>query len=303
MTLDKPLLEKFELQLNPQNLRASAFASTLLGYGEISSIFRLDQMPEIALKRMPLFSGLEQARAYETSYYEYCAALTQAGLRLPGDDTHIVKKSAGLFVLYIAQESFRSENFGHKLIHSRDEIFSADLILRILRALNTVWAFNETAAPGLELAIDGQISNWVLNETDELVYVDTSTPIFKKDGMEQMKPELILRSAPSFLRAVIKAFFLKDVMDRYYQKRAVLTDLVANLYKEQKPELIPMALDVINEKITGQTPLSPKEIKSYYKEDKFIWSLFLFARRVDRWITTRIKKKSYEFILPGRIKR
>ena len=50
-------------------------------------------------------------------------------------------------------------------------------------------------------------------------------------------------------------------------------------------------------------PLTVGEVEKYYREDKFIWALFLFLRRLDRWLTTKLLRKRYEFILPGKIKR
>ncbi len=102
---------------------------------------------------------------------------------------------------------------------------------------------------------------------------------------------------------VIRKFFLADVMDRYYNQALVYTDLVANLYKEQKPELVAPAIDIINNYLTEEDQQTVKDIRSYYKEDKFIWSLFLASRRLDRWIDTRLLRKRYEFLLPGKIKR
>ena len=81
------------------------------------------------------------------------------------------------------------------------------------------------------------------------------------------------------------------------------TDFVANLYKEQKPDLVAPAVDIINKSLTKKDRLTVNDIRSYYKEDKFIWSLFLTSRRLDRWIDTRLLRKRYEFLLPGKIKR
>jgi hypothetical protein len=46
-----------------------------------------------------------------------------------------------------------------------------------------------------------------------------------------------------------------------------------------------------------------KEVEKYYKEDKLIWTLFLAFRKFDRWLSTKILHRQYEFILPGKIKR
>ncbi len=49
--------------------------------------------------------------------------------------------------------------------------------------------------------------------------------------------------------------------------------------------------------------LTEAEIEKYYKNDAFIWALFLALRRMDRFIKTRMLGGRYNFILPGKIKR
>ncbi len=81
-------------------------------------------------------------------------------------------------------------------------------------------------------------------------------------------------------------------------------DLAANLYKEQQPALIPLAVKIIN--ATGSenmTPLTEAEVAIYYRQDRLIWTLFLAFRRLDRWLTAKLFRRRYEFILPGKIKR
>jgi len=122
--------------------------------------------------------------------------------------------------------------------------------------------------------------------------------------MEQLDPELLLQSAPGFLRWILRLFFLDDVMNRYYDRRQVYIDLAANLHKEQRPDLIPVMLKIINRnKPETMPPLTEDEINKYYKEDKRIWTLFLAFRKIDRWLTTKLFRKTYNFILPGKIKR
>jgi hypothetical protein len=138
----------------------------------------------------------------------------------------------------------------------------------------------------------------------QLYYIDTSTPLYRKDGQEQLDPELFLQSAPSFLRWIIRLLFLKDVMNRYYKPRQVYIDLAANLYKEQRPDLVTLTLDIINRHLSNDLePLTAREVEKYYKEDKLIWTLFLAFRRLDRWLKTKVFRKRYEFILPGKIRR
>jgi hypothetical protein len=188
----------------------------------------------------------------------------------------------------------------------------------VLHELKKVWIYN-AANPKEALGIDGQISNWAITGFDsekpaienstKLLYFDTSTPMMKKAGVEQLDPELFLRSAPSFMLWLIRWLFLEGVMTRYYDARLVTTDLIANFYKEQRPELVPGLVKAANDFFADEgaslsiKPLTEKEIKSYYKEDAIIWIVFLALRRFDRWLHKYILRKPYVYILPGNIKR
>ena len=41
-------------------------------------------------------------------------------------------------------------------------------------------------------------------------------------------------------------------MNRYYDKRQVCIDLAANLFKEQKPEMVPCAVEIMNRMFFGK---------------------------------------------------
>jgi hypothetical protein len=307
MKIDKELLLKFETGLDPSHPERSLIPARVLGFGEISSIFFIGEMPGIALKRMPLFNTYEEAASYIEIYKQYCSHLKKAGLDLPADDSQIIEIPGRPVILYLAQEILPSERFGHRLIHRVDQDNLAKLIERVVKSVSAVWSFNVEHKNSIELAIDAQISNWVWltdSGNERLVYVDTSTPIFRISGNEQLNPELFLKSAPSFLRWFIRWLFLKDVMSRYYEPEKVFTDLAANFYKEQQPELVPVVIESINKHLShGEKPLTVKNIQKYYQDDKLIWAIFLAFRRFDRWLQTKILRKRYEFILPGKIKR
>jgi hypothetical protein len=293
--------------LNPQNIKDSAITASMVGYGEISAIFQIHGSDDIVLKRMPLFPDLSAAKCYSSQYYEYCDLLTDAGLNLPEHDTCIIQVPGRPVVLYIGQKIQILERFCHRLIHQLNPETNRQLIEQVVAEISKIWNFNRTRKPFVEVAIDGQLSNWVCLEKEnswQMYYVDTSTPLYRKNGIEQQNPELLLQSTPAFLRWFIRLMFLEDVMTRDYQPRLVYTDLAANLYKEQQPNLVPPAVDIINQFLPNDSiALTVKEVKKYYREDKWIWILFLFFRKIDCWLTTRFFHKRYEFILPGRIKR
>ncbi len=295
------ILDKFEKGLNPRRPDKSEIKATVKGYGEISSIFSAEGLPDWVFKRLPLFKNEEDARRYARNYLHYTGALKAAGLTLPEDSVTIVGENP--VSLYIGQMEIPGHYFCHKLIHTLTEDEATGMITRILSEIKKVWQYNRDMTPEIELSIDGQVSNWAM-DGDNLIFVDTSTPLFKLNGDEQLDPELLLNSTPGPLKWIIRKFFLQGVMDRYYDLRLVYVDLLANLYKEQKPGLIDILLPSANERLPGQSEkITKKEIDAYYREDKFIWQLFLALRKIDRWVISNILRKQYQFILPGKIKR
>ena len=192
------------------------------------------------------------------------------------------------------------------------------LVRYLLLHMQKLWRYNLKKI-GRELGIDGQISNWVLDDIDTetgrlgseitFSYIDTSTPFLRIKGVEQMDPDLFLRSAPRFLAWILRMFFVDEVVGRYYDFRKVIIDLLANFYKEGKSELIPELVLTVNEFLTGEgaglgiEPIDDDEVRAYYREDAFIWRLYLNMRRLDRFIYTTILRRDYPYILPGKIER
>ncbi|CAB1056114.1 hypothetical protein D1BOALGB6SA_848 [Olavius sp. associated proteobacterium Delta 1] len=307
MLVDEHLLFEFEKKLNPQNLKDSPIPAALIGFGEISAIFEIADNSRVAFKRMPLFQDHSSAKAYTNVFNEYCRLLIDAGLRLPPHQTAIIEVPGRPVTLYIAQEKLPAGRFAHQLIHELEADENQWLIESIASEISKIWCYNRDQHPALKLALDGQLSNWVwLEDRDQsaIYYIDTSTPLFRQEGIEQLDAELFLKSSPPFLRWILRRFFLADVINRYYDQRQVLIDLAANLFKEQRPDLISLAVEILNRQlVSDQVPLTIDAVKKYYREDKLVWTLFLSFRRIDRWLTTKILRRRYEFILPGNIKR
>ena len=132
--------------------------------------------------------------------------------------------------------------------------------------------------------------------------------MYRVDGQEAMDAMLFLKSAPGFARGLLTGM-LHEVVDRYYDWRLVANDFIANFYKEQMPASVPAVVATINEFFAteasefGIKPFTVDEIKKYYKHDKQIWVLFQNMRRFDRFVKMKLRRKPYDFYLPGKIKR
>jgi len=305
--VDADFLARFEEGLDPQHPETSRIPARILGFGEISSIFAIQNMAGIAFKRLPIFQAVEEAEVYADMFRRYCRHLGEAGLRLPGQATAAVHAAGGGAALYIAQRQLPDDDFAHHLIQREDKAAILEAIRKITGLIDGLWMFNAARKPHLEIALDGQLSNWVCPAgapEDRILYIDTSTPLFRIAGREQLDPEKLLKSAPAPLRWILRRFFLDDVMNRYYVHRDVLIDLIANLHKEQRPDLIAPVTELVNtcSNVLAH-PIAVEEVDRYYRSDRVIWSLFLAFRKTDRWLTRRLFRRRYEFILPGPIKR
>jgi hypothetical protein len=315
------LLQEFEHGLDPLNPGKSEIPCHVLGYGEISTVFEIqvDGLRDLAFKRMCIFQTLEELQTYLATYMEYNHRLENViGLHLPAHGYAAFVCDSGRPVFYIIQKKLAPGSISSYALHHLLLPETVTLFQTILRELHKVWEYNR-GHPDTRVGIDGQISNWAIEGLDShhpglgedirLFYLDTSTPLCYQDGVEQLNPELFLRSAPPYLVWILRLLFVKDVMTRYYDARKVIIDLIANFYKEQKPELIPDMVASANNFIAHQgadlnlQPINTKEVKNYYQEDEVIWSMYLSMRRFDRILRTKVLHRDYPYILPGKIKR
>jgi hypothetical protein len=319
-SVDLELLQEFERGLDPEHPERSRIPARVLGYGEISTVFAIQagNLETLAFKRLPLFQTREEAERYGVVHAEYVRVLAEeVGLHLPACGQVIVSGPSGEPVFYIVQQRMAAESIGNHLLHRLAPEQAFRLLERVLHEMARAWHYNQ-AQDRLCVAVDSQISNWAVGgleadnrdvETATLWYMDTSTPLLRLGGVEQLDTELFLRSAPSFLAWILRLLYLQQVVDRYYDPHLVTVDLLANFYKEQRPDLIPGAVDTVNRWLAAGgagrevEPFTAAELEAYYREDARIWSLYLGARKVDRFLRTRLLRRSYPYILPGKIQR
>ncbi len=320
MKIDIEVLKKLEKSIDTSDPEKGEVPIKILGYGEISLVFELLNNPEqIAYKRIPIFDNETQVERHIWAYNEYNRLLKEdVGLNLPEYDVAWFKDEEDKIQFYCVQEKFPAESVGNRVIHQLSDQDIKTLILLVMREMKKVWDYSKNYNT-IDLGLDGQISNFALIGFDpnnpkvdldtKLMYFDTSTPMFRVNGNEAMEAVLFLKSAPSFLRWLLKALFLEETVGRYYDWRKVTIDLVANFFKEQKPELVPELINLVNKFFEEEAgdfeiePLTLEEVKKYYKSDSSMWVIFQSVRRFDRFLKTKVFKKKYDFYLPGKIER
>ncbi|UYP45578.1 hypothetical protein NEF87_001863 [Candidatus Lokiarchaeum ossiferum] len=318
------ILQLLEKTLDVSHPEQGEVPIKILGFGEISLVFEVlhGNLSNLAFKRLPIFESKDQITQHINAYNEYNRILQESlGIQVPSSDTTWVfsdeKKTK--ISLYCIQDKVDPSSIGSKVIHNLPETDLIQFIRIVLTQMKKVWDYNQSSPmEKLQIGLDGQISNWSVIGYDstnptitletQLLYIDTSTPMYRINGEDAMEGKLFLKSAPSFLRWVLKPL-LQEVLDRYYNWRDVVIDMVANFYKEQLADRIPAILTEVNHFFANDAashniaPLSLDEVKKYYKHDKFIWVLFQQLRKFDRFLKTKILRKRYDFYLPPKIKR
>jgi hypothetical protein len=319
--IDFNMLQEFEKKLDPQIPESCSIPCHVLGYGEISTVFEInvESMEGLAFKRMSIFESQEELDRYYYAYQEYNYLIEEKiGIGLPPHGHAIVRTPSGRPIFYIIQFKLPGHAIGNNAIHLLNRQGVSILFERVLQELLKLWSFNHRQKE-YKVSLDGQISNWVIEGFDPdtpqldkdlpLSYIDTSTPLYLVNGVEQFDPELVLRTTPRLLAVIIRQFFLEDVMTRYYDPRKVVIDLLANFHKEQRTDLIPELVGIANRFFDNGgnelavEPIEEQEISDYYREDAFIWSFLSTTRRFDRFLYLKIFRREYPYILPGKVKR
>jgi len=152
------------------------------------------------------------------------------------------------------------------------------------------------------LGVDAQASNWLVEPDGSLGYVDVTTPMMRDAaGAERADLDLFIASLPWAMRWVVKRFLLAEILGHYYSARPALLDFAANLHKERLTRWIPAALAAASARV--EPAMTAGEAAEYYRSDARMWALLQRLRLADRWWQRRVRRRTYPFLLPGRIER
>jgi hypothetical protein len=266
----------------------------VLGYGEISCVLAWrDEAFSVAAKRLPLFDGPNRFKAYSAAFEAYLLELAQAGVAVAPSRLEAVPAADGRLAAWCLQPLLEPESLAPKWLAAADD----DGARRLLAAIAD--HISATATP--LLGIDGQLSNWAV-AGDGVLYFDVTTPMLRDDtGREVLDLELFLASLPWALRGFVRRHYLRAILDKYYEPRACLLDLLGNLIKEGAGDRLEVGLGVVNERVSPA--IGEAEVRRYYREDAGMWALLQRLRRLDRWWQRRVRRRPYPFLLPGEVER
>jgi hypothetical protein len=309
-------LERLERTLDPSAPEASP-GVRVLGYGEISVALTSTALPGLVVKRMSGFADEAAASRHATLVERYVHRLRDAELRVVDTDVVVVPRRDLPPTVAIVQPQLPAERLGHHLLHTVDDAGLASMVRRVLSAAHRALSFH--AVDGATAAVDAQLSNWWFEEvagmvTTEPVLVDVGTPFMRRGGRLLMDREPILAAAPRAVRPYFRwARTVETYQDDYFDLRTTAIDLLGNLHKEGCPHRLPTAIDVVNDWLaappngsvgtTRPKPVTRAEVNRYYRSDAALLELYLRLRRADRFVQTRVWRRRYDFVVPGRVAR
>jgi hypothetical protein len=296
-----PRLVALEESLEPARPEATP-GLRIIGYGEVSAVLTLLDVPGVVLKRMAGLADLPAAEAYQALVTDYVAAVRSAGV--PVLETHVlvVRRPGRGPVVYLVQPQVPEDRIGHQLMRTADDTAHERLLRQVLDA---TLAVRENAAE--DVAVDAQLSNWYLpaGAGETPVLLDVGTPFVRRAGRQAMDAEIILSTAPAPLRPLFRRLgTVHAYFEDYFEPRTAAVDLLGNYHKEGRPERIDAALAVVNEWLRplGASAITRREVDRYYRNDALLLGFWLRARRAERAIRLRTGR-GYDFILPGKVRR
>ena len=261
----------------------------VLGSGEQFAVlaWNTDQ-GRFACKRLPLFPDQGRFNAYCSVLETYVGELSAAGVTAL--DTRVVglERPDGRVAGYCIQPAAPPELFLHEQLARAQPAVAQRMLDHLAGSI--------AAAVSDRVGIDPHVTNWLVRG-DELVYIDLSTPLLRDDrGQERLETELFLGSLPWLLRGPVKRFFLRDLLDRFYDRRRVFLELLSGLHQERLGHMVPAYLERIGHLVTPA--LAEREIWRHHRADVRLFRALQRLRRLDRFWQRQIRRRHYPYLLP-----
>lgn len=303
-------LQTLEDVLDPANPTGGITMLRIVGFGEVSTAFTIPGLPGLVCKRMVGFPNTHSVRHYLNLVAGYITLLRDAGIRVAQTRLCHLTPPRARHVVYLLQPLLDDSRLGSCLLRAASDHAFLAALDRVLSAVLLLRQTNDQRTDGLELAVDGQLSNWFFppDDSEPPILIDVGTPFIRRNGQHLMDSEVLLAPVPQPLRWYYRRQrAVEKYFDDYFDPRTLALDLVGNFHKEGRPDRIPLALDAVNEKLASALPgcrsITSREVDDYYQKDVALLELYLRARKVDRFIKTRLLRRYYPYVLPGRIRR
>jgi hypothetical protein len=284
----------------------------VLAYGEVSCALVVPGLAGWVAKRMAGLADLAAAQSYLGLLADYLAELARVGITAVATHPVLVPRGARPPVVYLLQPELATPGLGATVLREAGDADVAAAIQAVLDRLDRLRDADRGRAPGDQVAVDAQLSNWwfdpALPVVDaEPVLIDVGTPFVRRAGRHAIGAEMFLAAVPPGLRAYYRRKGeVEAYLDDYFSPRTCAVDLLGNMFKEGRADRVPLGIAVVNDWLAAvepnAAPVTLDEVADYYRADAAQLALFLRVRRLDR-ARSRLIRRRYDFVLPGAIAR
>lgn len=308
-------LDETESRLDPADPEAGGRVQ-VLGYGEVSVALTVSALPGLVCKRMSGFADAAAVGVYLDLLDTYITEIRRAGIRVIETRGIPVMRPDRAPVVYLVQPRATADSLGNARLATGDDNQVTAAIGAVLGAVAQLAEHTTTRTDGLEVALDGQLSNWSFGPqgpeptTTGPLLIDVGTPFMRRGGQQMIDREFLLAPVPAGIRAYYRRRRLVEAyLDDYFVPRLVALDLLGNLHKEGAPDRIDLGADVVNEWLATtdlpgpREPITRADVDAYYRKDADLLALYLRLRRMDRVVQTRALRRTYDYVLPGDVAR
>ena len=249
-------------------LRGQRGSLRSIGAGEMTCVL---SWQGFACKRLPPIIDTTRLERHRELILEYVDRLEAAGIAVLDTAVQLTPRH-GYAAAYVVQPQLERSTLLPVVMASMAPGPARALAGMVFERVE--WA----AAAGIGL--DANLSNWAVCDGRPL-YIDVSTPMLRDAaGRHRLDSDLFVSTMPVLLRGLVRRYFVKDLLDRYYVPRRVFENLIGDLPNSSLEALTSPLLEDVNARLS--TPLTHAQIESYRREDRLTWGLIRWSLRLER---------------------
>jgi len=262
----------------------------VLGHGEISIVLGWPTHDsQVAVKRVPPFRTAAAAQRYIDVCHEFFEVLASAGVATWPTTLHALQRDDGRTVVYHRQPIADTAQLGTNVLRAAEPAATHPLLDAIVEAAARV------CAP--TVGFDCQLSNWLWDGTTA-AQIDFTSPFTLTERRNDLTydSKAFLQEYPVVLRPYLRRE-LTGLIHRYTTPAGALSDMVANMFKEDLHQWVDPAIATINDRLGAN--LQRETAQKMFNDDRSLMPLVLKMKKGQRWWRLHTGRP-YEALLPER---
>lgn len=261
---------------------------TMIGAGEMTCVL---QWRGHACKRLPPFDERARTDAYARLLEEYLRRLRASGVPVIETALHIVSRN-GKHMVYLVQPLVPADRCLPAWLRAAPQDEGVAMVRLVLDHIQNCTANH--------IGIDANLSNWSVDGGKPL-YFDVSTPMLRDAaGHHRLDTEIFVATLPAIVRGLVRRYFVRELLDRYYDTRCVYENLLGDLPNTRLDDLTEPLLVEANARL--ETPLTLKQIHAYRREDWITWRAIRQLLKLEQFWRRTILRSPNPHLLPSQFK-